>query len=194
MFFWFMIYLHSAEAVWELLKKGKIRVAMKWETGAGWPELTYEEFMRLENVETKKFKIVWADQEVSENPRRWPGEKKTLFPKDWTKEDIAKAFEKAEEEIKTRNNGNLLGRLTEEEFIEYCRLGWVYNPWWDKYENLLTRFKNWQLNLEFWKFGKQFNWNVIEVNWLEIKVWWKYIYKDWKYILSEDVNTLFPKN
>lgn len=182
-----MVYLHSAEVVWELLKKGKIRVAMKWADGEWWPELTYEEFMRLENVETKKFKIVWADQEVSENPRRWPGEKKTLFPKDWTKEDIAMAFEKAEEEIKTRNNGNLLGRLTEEEFIEYCRLGWVYNPWWDKYENLLTRFKNWW-EIKFSEFWSDFNKNVFEYNWIEIKIWWKYVNGE----LIMEVSTIFP--
>ena len=164
-------WLHSAEAVWELLKKGKIRVAMKWADGEWWPELTYEEFMRLENVETKKFKIVWADQEVSENPRRWPGEKKTLFPKDWTKEDIAKAFEKAEEKIE---NG-----LLEEYWLPR------YSPenagkYWKKVAE-----EEWII--EEWEWIK----TIVNVNWkeIEIEIWWKY---DSEWNLDLTIQTIYP--
>ena len=73
---------------------------MKWDQWEWWSEITYDRFMSLENIEAKKFKIVSLEQEVPENPKRWPGDKKTLFPRDWSKEYILKAFEKAKEKIK----------------------------------------------------------------------------------------------
>ncbi len=166
-----MIWLHSAEVVWELLKKGEIRVAMKWDQWEWWPELTYERFMSLENIETKKFKIVWAEQEVPENPKRWPGDKKTLFPENWTKEDIAKAFEKAEEKIK---------KVLLEEY-------WLpeYSP-----ANAGKYWKN--VNLDS-------DWNPIpiktriNVNWkpIELEVWWKY---DNEGKLDFTIQTIYPSN
>ena len=94
---------------------------------------------------------------------------------------------KAEEKIKTRNDGKLFGRLTEDNFIRYCELWWVYNQWWSKYETLLSRFRNW-LEIKFSDFWSNFDKNVFEYNWLKLKIWWKYIGGR----LMMKISTVFP--
>jgi len=110
-----------------------------------------------------------------------------LFPEYWTKEDIAEAFVKAEELIKTANNWNLLRKLTEEDFIEYCKLWWVYNPDSERYKNLLKRFRNWG-EIKFSDFWNNFDKHIFEYNWLKIKIWWKYVNGE----LIMEVSTIFP--
>ncbi len=184
-----MIYLHSVEAVWELLKKGKIKV--KWlvreyidDNGQLRREFTepmdYESWKKLDDKSRLNIKICDTD---GRNCSKFS----SLFPETWSKEDIAKAFEKAEELLKTRNNWKLLWKLTEEDFIEYCKLWWVYDPDSDKYKNLLKRFRNWW-EIKFSEFWSDFNKNVFEYNWIEIKIWWKYVNGE----LIMEVSTIFP--
>jgi len=194
-----MLWLHSAEVVWELLRKGEIKVRAKiannWEN---WWDVSYEDWLNLEPAKKERIQIKMAD-----DPRTWSQLKregdlivKTLFPENWSKEDILEAFVKAEKEIKDGFEWKMVKELDEKMLEKYLREWWEWERLGlndiEKRDSYFESFKNWKLNLEFWKFGKQFNWNVIEVNWLEIRVWWKYVYKDWKYVLSEEVNTLFP--
>ncbi len=110
-------------------------------------------------------------------------------------EDIAKAFEKAEEEIKDGFWRKMVKELDEKTFIRYMeewywkKLSKIEKEW------LLESFRTWEFELiwfsEFWE---KFNRNRVKINWLEIKVWWYYVYKDGKYVLSDEIETLYPKN
>jgi len=177
-------WLHNMNIVEELLKKGDviIKVPNLWE----FTKSNYKNFLDLDEDIKLSIYIKW-----SLDNRSWKNikaAKKSLFPKNWTDEDIAETIKKAEELIKTWNNWNLVKILDETTFIEYCKEGWI--------DTTLPEFKNWLLkefketwNVEFSKFWKEFTRNIYMIDWVEIKIGSKYI--NWK--LIEEVTTIFPK-
>ncbi len=161
--------LHSGKVVEELLRKGEIRVWYKDENLGRWREISYEEFRNLDNIENKKFKIVWVWQEVPSNPNRWPWDIKTLFPSDWTEEDITEAFMKAEKEVKkVLLEENWLPEYSPENAGKYWKDVKVD---WKKVWEVRTRIK-----LEN---GKE----------IEIELWGRYD-NEWK--LDYSIQTFYP--
>ena len=164
--------------------------------GEQWWEISYEEWKNL--PEEKKYRIQiksandWLTwQELAKRRKLSP---KNLFPSSWTYEEIAGAMKKAEELIKSGNNGKLVKKLDEETFIEYLQEWWKWNMLSKESKNdLLNKFRNGKIEvIEFWMFGSKFERNVMEYNELNIKIWGKYEYVDEEYMLSEEIRTLYP--
>ena len=67
----------------ELLRKGEIRVAIKWAEWEWWKELSYEDFIGLKDIDKETFKIVSKNEKVPSNPKKWKTKSKSLFPSSW---------------------------------------------------------------------------------------------------------------
>ena len=118
---------------------------------------------------------------------------KSLFPENWPYEEIAQAMKKAEELIRSGNNGKLVKKLDEETFERYCKEGGIDIESREFKEGLLKQFNNGELRIiEFGKFGNKFERNVMEYNGLKINIWGKYEYVDGEYVLSKEIRTLYP--
>jgi len=146
-------WLHSGKVVEELLRKGEIRVAIKWAEWEWWKELSYEDFVRLKDIEKETFKIVSKNEKVPSNPKKWKTKSKNLFPENWTYEEIAGAMKKAEEKIKDV----LLNKYGLPEYsIENAGKKWKYVK--------VNGYPVWEIKME------------VEVNAkkIELEVWWRY--------------------
>ena len=170
----------------ELLKDGKIKVAIRKSWNLWWWErVNYEKYMLSWD---KKLKIKLNTLENPHpNPVHWKGSK-DLFPVNWTNEDIALAIKKANKLLETWNNWKLAMNLNETTFLKYAREGWIYNPWNRSYDNLLEKFRNWW-EIQFSEFWKNLTRHEYNYNWKNIQIWGKYI--NWH--LVQKVTTLLPK-
>ena len=144
------------QRVEELLRDGKIKVKiLVWKNKNGeniWGYVNYEEYMKLKEEQKIRIKIDWTDKT------------KTLFPRDWTDEDIAKAIKEAERLIKIQNNWKLAMKLDETTLIQYATEGGIYTTYDDFIETkLYTKFKEWW-EIKFSDFWNEFNRYIYKYN------------------------------
>ena len=90
----------------------------------------------------------------------------------------------------------MVKELDEETFKQYLIEWGKWNVMPEKKrDEILEQFRKWELDkLDLKHFGPNFKLNEIEINGLNVKVWWYYVYKDGKYVLSDEIETLYPKN
>ena len=155
-------WLHSYHSLDEVFKKGKIRVAVRKEVGEGFKEISYEERRELGDINEYKFRIT-SDLETTEPPKRW-WDIKTLFPSDWSNEEIIEWYLQAQKEIKhILHDVYRLDKSVDEEL------------WW----------KNWKEVL-----GREIE-HTIRVNWKTLKVKLGGKYDNNGYIQYE-IRTFYP--
>ncbi len=144
------------------------------------------DYMALSSESKQVIKVKWVN-----DSRSWSNistAKKSLFPSNWTDEDIADALKQAEDLLKTWNNWKLAMRLDEATFIDYC-IEWGLDTTLESFENwILQTFRNWW-EIQLWEFWINFERHVYIFQGINIKIWSKYL--NWG--LVQEVNTIFPK-
>jgi len=161
-------WLHNMNVVEELLKEGDVKIGIKknWK----WVEIPKEEYFNLPDDSYDKLnpRIKWFNDsrkinQISKN-------QKSLFPKNWTDEDIAEAIKKAEENIK-------------DILINQYNLPLKWTPW--------SYWKN--MNLDNNEVPQPIIKKIKLDNWKEkeLDLWWRY---DNEWNLDFSIITLYPNN
>ncbi len=162
-------WLHNMNVVEEMLRDDKIIVWIKknWR----WIEITKEEYFNLpkDSYDRLNPRIKWVNDSRKIN-QIWKNQK-SLFPSNWTDEEIAEVVKKAEDNIKAI--------LLNEYNLPLKWEAWVY---WKQQAVNDKLLENWE-----WIYYKVKldNWEPIELD-----LWWRY---DSNWNLDFRINTLYPK-
>lgn len=153
-------WLHSMQRIEDLLRDNKIIVKTKtMNNWTQWETVNYQKYQSLSDNNKKIVRIGWNTQN------------KTLFPRNWTDEDIANAVKITQGKIK--------------DIIKKYNLPTTWVTPWAYWKDIAIN--NW--TLESWNYPS-ITINVPWKNSIELNVWWKY---DENWNLDYSIVTLFPK-
>ncbi len=200
-------WLHNMGEVEKLLEKWDIRVAVKKDGDNNWwREVDYNEYASLDEDKKLKVKITTYKWNTIINPGRWPRhmtKDSSLFPSDFTEQDIIETYVKTEKEIKnillkkywlpeyfrewSRYWKNAPVRKLEN-YLGYKEMG-PYNYKLKKEENIKTKIVWPEKPLK--KESTPIIHKIKLDNWkeIELEIWGKY---DETWNLDFQVETLYP--